>query len=89
MTARVDPELADLLRGDPATELDAIVMATGRLDDLLASLPPDVTVRHEYRLIGSISVTAPAGAIRRLSTMNAVRSIERDRPVSHCADAKP
>lgn len=84
MNARIDPELADLLSGDPLRPLEAIIMAQGRLEDLVDSLPADVTVRYTYRLIGSISVTAPAGALRLLASSDAVKAIEPVRPVTHC-----
>lgn len=84
MNARIDPELADLLSGDPKRSLEAIIMARGRLEDLLDSLPDEVTVRYTYRLIGSISVTAPAGALRLLADSEAVKAIEPVRPVAHC-----
>jgi len=84
MSAQIDPEMDDLLQGDPSQELDAIILAQGRLDDLLASLPDEVTVNYKYRLIGSVSVTAPAGTLRRLATMKSVKAIEPVRDVSHC-----
>lgn len=84
MSARIDPELDDFLKGDPMRSLDAIILAQGRLDDLMDSLPDEVTVHYQYRLIGSVSVTAPAGALRRLAAMSTVKAIEPVRDVSHC-----
>jgi len=84
MAARVDPEMQALLNGDPQRTLDAIIMARGRLDELLECLPDDVTIVHQYRLIGSVSVSATAGALRGLVWLRAVKSIEPVRDVSHC-----
>jgi hypothetical protein len=84
MSARIDPELARWLAGDPARQLEAIVSAQGRLDELLDGLPEGVEVQHLYRLIGSISVTAPAGTLRRMADLTVVKSIEPVRRVSHC-----
>jgi len=84
MSARIDPELARHLNGSPDVELEAIIMAASGLDDLLASLPADVVVEHSYNLIASISVTAPAGALRRLAEMPTVKSIEPVRQVRTC-----
>ena len=84
MAARVDPELADLLEGDPSVRLEAIIMSSSDLDGLLAALPREVRVTHQYRLIESIAVVAPAGALRRLATSEAVASMEPVRGVAHC-----
>ena len=40
MPAKIDPEMQELLDGDPARQLDAIVRAHGRLDELIESCPP-------------------------------------------------
>jgi len=84
MSARVDPEMAVLLSGDPGQQIEAIISAQGRLDDLLDHLPDGVEIQHQYRLIGSISVSASAGTLRRVADMQAVKSIEPVRRVSHC-----
>lgn len=84
MTARVDPELAGLLDGDPSVRLEAIVMSSRGLDELLAALPREVKVTHKYRLIGSVAVIAPAGALRKLAASSAVASMEPVRGVTHC-----
>lgn len=81
MAAKVDPELAHRLEGDPDALLEAIVMAQDALDDLLASLPAGIVVDHSYRLIRGLAVTASAGTLRRLALLPAVKSIEPVRDV--------
>ena len=82
MLAQVDPEMQKLMDGDPRRTIDAIILARGHLDELLDSLPADVTVLHQYRLIGSVSVSATAGVLRNLAGIRTVKAIEPVRDVS-------
>lgn len=79
---KVAIELWPMLGGDPEARLEAIVISEVDLDELLAELPPEVTVEHRYRLINSISVRGRAGALLALTQLPMVRSIEAVRPVS-------
>ncbi len=81
MAARIDPELQHQLDADPEACLEAIVVASGSLDELLASLPDGVVVRHRYRLLRGLAITAPARALRRLAELPTVGSIEPERSV--------
>jgi hypothetical protein len=81
--ARVAPDIAEALAGDPAVRLQAIVTAASDLDSLLAVLTRDITVTHQYRLLRGIAVEAPAGALRQLVRSKAVASIEPVRDVTH------
>ena len=76
MAAHVDPEMVRQLNGDPDAELEAIVTARDEVDELLASLPADVVVRHRYRLIPGIAISAPVGVLRQLVELPTVKSIE-------------
>jgi hypothetical protein len=73
-----------ILDGDPRRSIDAILLAHGRLDDLLDRLPADVTVLHQYRLIGGVSVSTTAGVLRSLASERHVKAIEPVRDVTHC-----
>jgi len=84
MSARIEPELAVRLRGDPGTRLEVILTATDGLDELVAQLPTDVQVEHRYRLIAGVAVTATAGTLRRVAEMSVVKSMEPVRPVRSC-----
>jgi hypothetical protein len=64
------------------SDVDAIVVAAD-LEQLKVRLPKGVRIRHEYGLIGGLAVTASPEALRALSQMPVVRSIEPDREVRH------
>ena len=81
MGARVEPELTRRMSGDPKTSIEAILTATGGLEDLLAQLPPDVRVDHTYRLTHSVAVTASAAALRKVAQLPAVQAMEPVRDV--------
>jgi len=81
MAAKLDPELARQMDGDPEAQLEAIVTAASKLEDLLASLPPEVVVQHRYHLLGGVAVKASVGALRRLAQLPAVKAIEPVRDV--------
>lgn len=82
MTARIDPELAKQLAGDPDLQVEAIITCKGGLDAALADLPDDVEVRHTYRRINGAAVCGPAGAMIRLAEVRGVTSMEPVRTVS-------
>lgn len=84
MPARVDPDLALQLAGDPQAQLEVTIVARDGLDELLQSLPSDIEVQHRYHLIPSVTVTARAGTLRAVAGMPVVKSIEPVRPVHHC-----
>lgn len=72
------------LSGDPALEVEAILVSSAGLDGLLAALPPEVKVSHTYRLIGSVAVKASLAALRGLARLPAIARIESVRPVTAC-----
>lgn len=72
------------LSGDPAQEVEAILVSSAGLEGLLAVLPDEVTVSHTYRLIGSVAVKASLAALRGLSRLPAIARIESVRPVAAC-----
>ncbi len=79
MAAQLDPELRQQMEANPAEAVEAIVVAAGSLEELLASLPDGVVVRHRYRRLRGLAITASANMIRRLAELPTVRSIEADR----------
>ena len=76
MPAHVDPDLRSRLDGDPRAQLEAIVLAEGELEELEGSLPGDVVVRHRYRLVRGLAVSARADVMRRVADLPTVKSIE-------------
>lgn len=85
--APVDADLWQALSGDPAEEVEAILVSAATIETLLAELPAEVTVGHRYRLINAISVQATAAALRRLARLPMIKRIESVRPVAACEQA--
>ena len=84
MTARMDPGFAAELARDPEGAHEAILTATGGLEDLLSALPGDVDVQYTYRLIGGVAVRGSGNALSLLAEHAAVKSIEKVTPVEGC-----
>lgn len=84
---QVDADLWQALSGDPAEEVEAILVSAATIETLLAELPAEVTVGHRYRLINAISVQATAAALRRLARLPVIKRIESVRPVAACEQA--
>ena len=82
MTARIDPDLAEQLGGDPHRRVEAIVRCKGGLDGLLASLPDGIAVQHIYPRINCAAVRGSARDLLRLAEVKTVESMEPVRPVS-------
>jgi len=80
----MDPDLARAIASDPKGRHRVIVTAEDGLplDDLLARLPASIDVRHAYRLTPSAAITGRGEVIAKLATIEGIKSIEPDRPVS-------
>lgn len=81
MTARVDDELWACLEGDPDAQVEAILVASGSLEELLASLPAGIVVQHRYRRLPGLAVLASARLLRRIAELPTVRAMESVRRV--------
>ena len=84
MNVKIDREFEQRLKSDPTAEHEVIVRAATDLDELIASLPPNLDVKYTYRLIHSIAVTGRASDIRSLTGVAAVKTIEPVKSVKSC-----
>lgn len=84
MTARVDDELWACLESDPDAQVEAILVASGSLEELLASLPAGIVVQHRYRRLPGLAVLASARLLRRIAELPTVRAMESVRRVHTC-----
>jgi hypothetical protein len=81
VTGKIDAELNKLMNESPDAELEAIVVASGSLDELLNVLPNSVGVRRRFKLISAVEVVAVAADLRELADSPSVKKIEPVRDV--------
>lgn len=81
MSARLEAALAKEIARAPDAKHMAILRAEGSAEELEARLPRDVTVRHRYRRLPGLAVTATGRRLQDLARMPGIAAIEADHQV--------
>jgi|GEM_PF-6975792 hypothetical protein len=82
MSRRLEPDFRKQLAQRPDARFDAIVVAAHGVEELRGCLPPEITVRREFKLVPSLEVRGPGAALLTLAEEQEVRSIEPVRTVT-------
>ena len=84
MLRKLTAEVLPVFENDPGRPMHAIVTALEDLDALLESLPDQIMIEHQFRLIKGVSIKASAADLMEVAHLPGVRSIESVKSVATC-----